>query len=145
MELNAVSRSRANSKMLKAEPSLSTTMATRPTEIRATLAAAKPSGRRGWIVLFQPHRYTRTQALFEEFARSFYDAEVVLLTDIYAASEDPLPEVTSERLAREIERFGHRHASYVGDLDSARSRLAEAIRPGDLVLTLGAGKCLEGW
>ena len=109
-----------------------------PTEIRATLAAAKSSGRR-LVVLFQPHRYTRTQALFEEFARSFYDAEVVLLTDIYAASEDPLPEVNSERLAREIERFGHRHASYVGDLDSARSRLAEAIRPGDLVLTLGAG------
>ncbi|MFM8393134.1 MAG: glutamate ligase domain-containing protein, partial [Acidobacteriota bacterium] len=79
------------------------------------------------------------QALFEEFARSFYDAEVVLLTDIYAASEDPIPEVNSERLAREIERFGHRHASYVGDLEQARSVLIEAIRPGDLVMTLGAG------
>ncbi|MFN7624355.1 MAG: UDP-N-acetylmuramate--L-alanine ligase [Acidobacteriota bacterium] len=109
-----------------------------PTEIRATLAAAKTSGRR-LVVLFQPHRYTRTQALFEEFARSFYDAEVVLLPDIYAASEDPIPEVNSERLAKEIERFGHRHASYVGDLEQARAVLIEAIRPGDLVMTLGAG------
>jgi UDP-N-acetylmuramate--alanine ligase len=109
-----------------------------PTEIRATLAAAKTSGRRV-VVLFQPHRYTRTEALFDEFARSFYDAEVVLLTDIYAASEDPLPEVTAERLARQIERYGHRHARYVGPLAAAGPLLIEAIRPGDLVLTLGAG------
>ena len=109
-----------------------------PTGIRATLAAAKTSGRR-LVVLFQPHRYTRTAALFDEFARSFYDAELVLLTDIYAASEDPIPEVDSERLAREIERFGHRNASYAGDLEQATTRLLESIRPGDLVLTLGAG------
>ena len=109
-----------------------------PTEIRATLAAAKTSGRR-LVVLFQPHRYTRTEALLLDFARSFYDAEVVLLTDIYAASEDPIPGVDAERLAREIERFGHRNASYAGDLDQSVLRLLEAIRPGDLVLTLGAG------
>ncbi len=109
-----------------------------PTEIRATLAAAKTSGRRV-VVLFQPHRYSRTAALFDEFARSFYDAEVVLLTDIYAASEDPLPEVTAERLTRQIERYGHRHARYAGSLDAAGALLIEAIRPGDLVLTLGAG------
>jgi len=109
-----------------------------PTEIRATLAAAKTSGRR-LVVLFQPHRYTRTAALFHDFARSFYDAEVVLLTDIYAASEDPIPEIDAERLAREIERYGHRNASYTGDLDHSASKLIETVRPGDLVLTLGAG------
>ena len=109
-----------------------------PTEIRATLAAAKTSGRR-LVVLFQPHRYTRTQALFDEFARSFYDAEVVLLTDIYAASEDPIPGVSAERLAQEIERYGHRQASYAGSLESAGARLRQLVAPGDLVLTLGAG------
>lgn len=109
-----------------------------PTEIRATLAAAKTSGRR-LVVLFQPHRYTRTQALFDEFARSFYDAEVVLLTDIYAASEDPIPGVTAERLAQEIERYGHRQVGYAGSLESAGARLRQLVAPGDLVLTLGAG------
>lgn len=109
-----------------------------PTEIRATLAAAKTSGRR-LVVLFQPHRYSRTEALFDEFARSFYDAEAVLLTDIYAASEEPLPGVSAERLAREIERYGHRNVRYVGGLEEARNALMQAARPGDLVLTLGAG------
>lgn len=109
-----------------------------PTEIRATLAAAKTSGRR-LVVLFQPHRYSRTEALFDEFARSFYDAEVVLLTDIYAAGEDPLPGVSAELLAREIERYGHRNVRYVGGIAGAVPELTEMTRPGDLVLTLGAG------
>lgn len=109
-----------------------------PTEIRATLAAAKTSGRR-LVVLFQPHRYSRTEALFDEFARSFYDAEVVLLADIYAASEDPIPGVSSELLAREIERYGHRNVRYVGGVAEALPALIELTRPGDLVLTLGAG------
>ena len=109
-----------------------------PTEIRATLAAAKTSGRR-LIVLFQPHRYTRTAALHEEFARAFYDADVVLLTDIYAASEDPIPGVTSAALAEEIEKFGHRNVRYIGAVEQSRQALLDAAHPGDLVLTLGAG------
>ena len=109
-----------------------------PTEIRATLAAAKTSGRR-LVVLFQPHRYSRTEALFDEFARSFYDAEVVLLADIYAASEDQIPGVSAELLAREIERYGHRNVRYVGGVAEALPALIELTRPGDLVLTLGAG------
>ncbi len=109
-----------------------------PTEIRATLAAAKTSGRRV-VVLFQPHRYTRTAALHEDFARSFYDADVVLLTDIYAASEDPIEGVTSERLAEEIEKFGHRNARYIGAIDQGKQALLDVVQPGDLVLTLGAG------
>ncbi len=109
-----------------------------PTEIRATLAAAKSTGRR-LVVLFQPHRYTRTQALHEEFARSFYDADVVLLTEIYAASEDPIPGITGQGLAEEIERFGHRKARYIGGVDEGARVLSEVTQPGDLVLTLGAG------
>jgi UDP-N-acetylmuramate--alanine ligase len=109
-----------------------------PTEIRATLAAAKTSGRR-LVVLFQPHRYTRTAALLEDFARSFYDADVVLLTDIYAASEDPIPGVTSQALLEAIEKFGHRNARYVGGVEQGKQSLLEAAQPGDLVMTLGAG------
>ena len=109
-----------------------------PTEIRATLAAAKAADRR-LVVLFQPHRYSRTAALFDDFARSFYDAELVLFTDIYAASEEPIPDVSAEHLARQTERFGHRHARYVGSLEQATAALAAVVRPGDLVLTLGAG------
>jgi len=109
-----------------------------PTEIRATLAAAKTSGRR-LVVLFQPHRYTRTAALGEEFARSFYDADVVLLCDIYAASEDPIEGVTSEGLAEEIKRFGHRNARYAGGVEQGKQALLETAQAGDLVMTLGAG------
>jgi UDP-N-acetylmuramate--alanine ligase len=109
-----------------------------PTEIRATLQAAKTSGRRV-VVLFQPHRYTRTAALHEEFARAFYDAELVLIADIYAASEDPMPGVTAQALAEETEKFGHRGVRYVGSVDDGAQGLIEIAQPGDLVLTLGAG------
>ncbi len=109
-----------------------------PTEIRATLAAAKTCGRR-IVTLFQPHRYTRTAALHEEFARAFYDAEVVLLSDIYAASEDPIPGVTSQVLAEEMERFGHRGVRYIGAVERGAEELKAVVQPNDLVLTLGAG------
>ena len=109
-----------------------------PTEIRATLAAAKSSGRR-LVVLFQPHRYTRTAALREDFARSFYDADVVLLTDIYAASEEPIAGITAQALAEDIERFGHRNVRYVGSVEQGAQAFAAATQPGDLALTLGAG------
>jgi len=109
-----------------------------PTEIRATLAAAKSTGRR-LVVLFQPHRYSRTAALADEFARSFYDADVVLLADIYAASEDPIPGVTAAALAEAIERFGHRGVRYVGGVERGAAELSAVAQPGDLVLTLGAG------
>lgn len=109
-----------------------------PTEIRATLAAAKTSGRR-LVVLFQPHRFTRTAALLDDFARSFYDADIVLLADIYPASEDPIPGVTSEALAEAIEKFGHRDVRYAGSVDQGREALLATSRPGDLILTLGAG------
>jgi UDP-N-acetylmuramate--alanine ligase len=109
-----------------------------PTEVKATLAAARTSGRRV-ITLFQPHRYSRTRDQMSEFARSFYGADVLLISDIYAASEDPIKGITSQALADEIERFGHRQVEYIGPLAGAAAKLKDVAQPGDLVLTLGAG------
>ncbi len=111
-----------------------------PTEIRATLAAAKVgSGGRRTLVLFQPHRYTRTKDLMGEFARSFNNADTLLITDIYAASEDPIEGVTAETLTEAIKRYGHKDALYIGGLDNAATAVQERIQPGDIVITLGAG------
>ena len=111
-----------------------------PTEIKATLAAAKVGSRgRRMLVLFQPHRYSRTKDLIEEFTRSFNNADVLLVADIYAASEDPIEGITAEALVEEVKRYGHKDARYAGTLDSAVGLLAEEVRPGDIVLTLGAG------
>ncbi|HEX8136204.1 MAG TPA: UDP-N-acetylmuramate--L-alanine ligase [Pyrinomonadaceae bacterium] len=111
-----------------------------PTEIKATLAAAKigSSGRR-MVVLFQPHRYSRTKDLMDEFARSFNNADVLFVTDIYAASEDPIEGITAEALTDAIKRYGHKSARYVGALDGAAEVLRGQVRSGDLVITLGAG------
>ena len=109
-----------------------------PTEIRATLAAAKMSGRR-LVVLFQPHRYTRTAALEEDFARSFYDADLVLIADIYSANEEPIPGITSDALADKIEKFGHHNVRYIGRVEQGKDALLEIVSSGDLVMTLGAG------
>jgi UDP-N-acetylmuramate--alanine ligase len=113
-----------------------------PTEIKATLAAARTSGRRV-VALFQPHRYTRTHDLMDDFARSFYGADVLFVADIYAASEDPIEGVNSRVLAEQIERFGHRHVEYIGALSGAAAKLKEIVQPHDLVLTLGAGNVYQ--
>ena len=112
-----------------------------PTEIRATLAAAKTCGRR-LVVMFQPHRYTRTEKLFADFARSFYDADILLICDIYAASEDPIEGITAASLAEEVERFGHRNVHYIGGVENGAAMLKGIAQPGDLIMTLGAG---SGW
>ncbi|PYT03300.1 MAG: UDP-N-acetylmuramate--L-alanine ligase, partial [Acidobacteria bacterium] len=105
-----------------------------PTEIKATLAAARTSGRRV-VTLFQPHRYTRTRDLKAEFARSFYGADLLLIADIYAASEDPIEGISGNTLAEDVERFGHRHVEYIGPIGGAAKKLREVTQPGDLVLT----------
>jgi UDP-N-acetylmuramate--alanine ligase len=111
-----------------------------PTEIRATLAAAKiGSGGRRIVVLFQPHRYTRTHDLMDEFARSFNNADTLFVTDIYAASEDPIEGVSADALTGAIKRFGHKDARYIGSLENAATTLRDHVQPGDLVITLGAG------
>jgi UDP-N-acetylmuramate--alanine ligase len=110
-----------------------------PTEIRATLEAARLGKWNRILVLFQPHRYTRTQLLLDEFARSFHGADLVMITDIYAASEKPIPGVTAEALASRMGEFGHRGARYVKTLEAGEAALVAEAREGDLVLTLGAG------
>jgi UDP-N-acetylmuramate--alanine ligase len=111
-----------------------------PAEVRATLAAAKAGFDCRVVTLFQPHRYTRTHLLLQEFLTAFNQADVLLVMDIYAAGEPPIPGVTGEALAEGIRAHGHREVTYVGS-DKARvlDQLMQATRPGDLVLTLGAG------
>jgi UDP-N-acetylmuramate--alanine ligase len=110
-----------------------------PAEIRATLEAA----RRGWdrrtVVVFQPHRYSRARALRDEFARCFKDADVLVVTDIYPAGESPLAGVTGESLADAIRRDGHRDVTLVRDLQEVPGFLISRVRPGDMVITMGAG------
>ncbi len=111
-----------------------------PTEVKATLETLRTrAGSQRTVVLFQPHRYTRTQALWHEFCRAFHQADVLLLSDIYAASEEPIDGVTSEALAKAMAEKGHRGVVYAGDLKAATERLAAEARDGDVVLTLGAG------
>jgi UDP-N-acetylmuramate--alanine ligase len=110
-----------------------------PTEIRATLEAARSCCRRRVHVLFQPHRYTRTFHLLDDFARAFHQADRVVLLDIYAASEKPIEGVTAESLVERMRQFGHRGAEYAGSMENGIEMIAEGVEPGDLVLTLGAG------
>jgi UDP-N-acetylmuramate--alanine ligase len=111
-----------------------------PTEITATLAAAKKvSGGKRTVVIFQPHRYTRTADLMEDFARSFNNADVLFVCDIYAASEDPMEGVTAEILTEKIRQFGHKNVHYIGDIETAAEKVREHLKEGDLLITLGAG------
>ena len=111
-----------------------------PTEILATLSAAKNSsaGRRT-VVVFQPHRFSRTQELMDEFALAFNNADVLYVLDIYAASESPIEGITAEVLTDNIRKYGHKNASYIGDIDGAAAKVASTLQEGDLVITLGAG------
>ena len=111
-----------------------------PTEILATLSAAKnSSGGRRTVVVFQPHRYTRTQELMDEFALAFNNADVLYVLDIYAASEQPIEGITAEILTENIKKYGHKKANCIGNIDLAAERVAKDLQPGDLVITLGAG------
>ncbi len=110
-----------------------------PVEIQATLAAAKKGWGRRTVVVFQPHRFTRVRALLGDFARAFYDADVLAVTDIYPAGETPIPGVTAESLARAIEEYGHKDTTLVKDLKEVPGWLAARARDGDMVITLGAG------
>ncbi len=110
-----------------------------PTEIRATLAAAKQCGFGRVHVIFQPHRYTRTRDLMEEFTAAFGDADSLVVLDIYAASEQPIEGISGEALARAIHKKGERKAEYAGSFADAVSSVAAVARDGDMVLTLGAG------
>jgi UDP-N-acetylmuramate--alanine ligase len=111
-----------------------------PAEIRATLAAARevwPDRR--IVVGFQPHRYSRTQALFRDFLSAFNDANDVFVFDVYPAGEQPIEGATGERLCEAIREHGHKAARYAGKATAATDEIARALRPGDIFLTMGAG------
>ena len=110
-----------------------------PTEIRATLAAARQCGYRKIHVIFQPHRYTRTQLLMDEFANAFYDADTLHVLDIYAASEPPIEGVSGEALAERITDVGEKDARYSASFAEAVAAVAAGAEAGDMILTLGAG------
>lgn len=110
-----------------------------PTEIRATLDACRACRYGRILAIFQPHRYSRTQHLLDEFARSFHRADAVFVLDIYAASEEPVEGITSEVLVERMKAFGHRSAQYCGTIESAVSAALAEARDGDVVMTLGAG------
>jgi UDP-N-acetylmuramate--alanine ligase len=110
-----------------------------PTEIRATLSAARQCGFGKVHVIFQPHRYTRTRDLMDEFATAFEDADSLVVLDIYAASEPPIEGVTGEALAHLINENGRPPARYAGSFADGVSSVVSAAHPGDMILTLGAG------
>jgi UDP-N-acetylmuramate--alanine ligase len=110
-----------------------------PTEIRATLKATRSFWSKRIVAVFQPHRHTRTEALWEKLGRSFCDADTVIITSIYGAGEQPIPGVTAELVANAALRGGHKDVTYVADKSEIPDRLVGMLRPGDLVITLGAG------
>jgi UDP-N-acetylmuramate--alanine ligase len=115
-----------------------------PTEIRATLSAIKlawPEKR--LVVLFQPHRYSRTKGLFSEFQTCFHQADHLVITDIYAASEAPIEGIDSLRLLDKIRQHGQRSTAHVAEVDSLAAAVRDQLEPGDLVLTLGAGNIFK--
>ncbi len=110
-----------------------------PTEVRATLAAARQCGFRKIHVVFQPHRYTRTQSLMNEFGHAFDDADTLFILDIYAASETPIEGITGEALAQRIQAAGKHEVHYSASFGEAVTAVASVAREGDMILTLGAG------
>jgi UDP-N-acetylmuramate--alanine ligase len=110
-----------------------------PVEIRATLEAARGCKFNRLLVLFQPHRYTRTQHLWDDFRFAFNLADMLVLTDIYAASESPIPGVTSEALANAVREAGHKNVFYFRSMQESIEHLLREARPGDAILTIGAG------
>jgi UDP-N-acetylmuramate--alanine ligase len=110
-----------------------------PNEIRATIKAVKDSGLGRVVAIFQPHRYTRTKLLFDDFAKVLLDIDVLFLMDIYPAGEDPIEGVSSRSLYNTIKDMGHANVFYSNGSDNLVSSVLGTVRPGDVVITLGAG------
>ncbi len=110
-----------------------------PTEIRATLAAAREGWTRRIVAVFQPHRYTRVRDLMEDFAAAFHDAATVVVTDIYAAGEEPIAGIDGDAVAEALRHAGHGDVHRVADVEAVPAALEALTREGDLVISLGAG------
>jgi UDP-N-acetylmuramate--alanine ligase len=110
-----------------------------PSEIQAVLGGLREAWDRRIVAVFQPHRYSRTQDLFDRFVTAFYSADLVVVTDIYPAGERPIPGVAAEPLAESMRTHGHKAVLYAPDVAAIPEMLEPELRPGDLVITLGAG------
>jgi UDP-N-acetylmuramate--alanine ligase len=110
-----------------------------PTEVKATLAAAAAGLERRVVVVFQPHRYSRTQHLLSEFFTAFNQADKLVVMDIYAAGEKPIPGVSGQALYEGIKKYGHRDVTFLSDREAIVDHMTSALRKGDLMITLGAG------
>ncbi len=111
-----------------------------PTEIRATLTALREAcPKHRLVVLFQPHRYTRTKELFQEFSIAFHEADILFLTEIYAASEEPIEGISGQALLSAVKQHGQKHAQFVPEVDDLPAAVWPELVEGDVVLTLGAG------
>lgn len=114
-----------------------------PAEIKATLKAAKAGWDNRVVAVFQPHRYSRTKDLFQEFLSAFNDADTLVLTDIYPAGEEKIEGISSEALYNSIKAYGHRDVVYIPDKKDIPDCLNKITRPGDIVITLGAGNICQ--
>ncbi len=110
-----------------------------PSEIVATLSAARQSHKNRIVSVFQPHRYSRTKSLAKDFGAAFGNADEVIIVDIYGAGEEPMPNVNSDMLVRHIQENNHPNVRYIGDLQAAEDFVADNLQPDDLIITLGAG------
>jgi len=110
-----------------------------PTECRATLAGVKAGWRRRVVCVFQPHLFTRTRDFYEEFGKAFLLSDVLVVTDVYPAREEPIQGVTGELIINAAKRFGHKDAHYVPDKKMIPDHLQSIVRSGDIVITMGAG------
>ncbi len=114
-----------------------------PSEVKATLATAKNTGRKRVLCMFQPHRYSRTEKLKEEFGRAFHHADLAIIADVYAASEIPIPGVSGQTIVDEMIREGHDAAHFQPDRKKIALEIGRALEPGDVILSLGAGNIHE--
>ncbi len=110
-----------------------------PTEVKATLDAIRKGWRRRVVALFQPHTYSRTRDFYEEFGKAFFNADLVVITDVYAARERPIQGITGEMVAQSAAGFGHRNVRYVADRAMLAAEVMPLLEPGDIVVTMGAG------
>lgn len=110
-----------------------------PTEVKATLEGLRKGYGRRVIGIFQPHTFTRTRDFHEDFGKSFHNADIVVITDIYPAREEPIEGVTGELVARSASNFGHRHVHYIERKEEVADRVLELLQEGDVVMTMGAG------
>lgn len=114
-----------------------------PTEIQVSLKAAREGWKRRVVAVFQPHLYSRTRDFYQEFGQSFFDADILIVTDVYPAREEPIPGVTGDLIAQAAKLLGHRQVVYIPDKDNVVTYLKDFIHEGDLVITMGAGDIWE--